>query len=153
MSADRSKPPTGRAVGVTGWFFTVAALVPVAWLVAFALLVLRARAITGHWPVPYQPDPANVGGIAANVIAGKVPIVHLLGSAAAVCLGFALAIAPLRTALREAGFQNWHAYIGLLGIVLIAIFMHADPWQLSSWLADQRTSTRPTTGNAIRLLQ
>ncbi len=136
MSADHSQPPTGRDKRAIGWFFTVAALVPVAWLVAFALLVLRARAITGHWPVPYQPDPANVGGIAANVIAGTVPIIHLLGSAAAVCLGFALVIAPLRAGLRESGLQNWHVYIGLLGVVLITIFLFANPWQLGTWLAD-----------------
>jgi hypothetical protein len=62
-----------RDRGATGWFFTVAALLPVAWLVAFALLVLRPRAIMGHWP-----DSSSVGGTVTIVLGGTVVIIYFI---------------------------------------------------------------------------
>jgi hypothetical protein len=66
--------PTGRAGRTAGWCFTVATFIPVAWLLAFAWLVLRARAVTGDWPAPYQPDPKAIGGITAIVVSGTLPL-------------------------------------------------------------------------------
>jgi hypothetical protein len=43
-------------------------------LLAFAWLVLRARAVTGDWPAPIQPDPKAIGGITAIVVSGTLPL-------------------------------------------------------------------------------
>lgn len=132
----RSTPPTGRIRRTTGWLFTLAAFTPVAWLLAFAWLVLRVRAVTGDWPAPYRPDPKAIGGIAAIVVTGTLPLIYFVGLIAGACLLIMWIVPSLRIALREASLRTWHVYVGFAAILLMAILLHGNPWQLRDWLSD-----------------
>lgn len=132
----RSTPPTGRANFTTGWWFTLAAFTPVVWLLAFAWLVLRTRAVTGDWPAPYRPDPKAIGGIAAIVLTGTLPLIYFVGLIAVACLLIMWIVPSLRIALRDASLHAWHIYVGFAAMMLIAILVHGNPWQLRDWLSD-----------------
>jgi hypothetical protein len=125
-----------RGARARGALFALAALTPAGWLLGFALLVLKARLATGRWPVPYEPDPGSIGGLLYAIVLGLLPLVYFLGMGGLLGLGVALSIRPLRTALRDAGLEGWHVWGALLGLVTIAVLVHADPWQLFTWLGD-----------------
>jgi hypothetical protein len=129
-------PPTGRAGRTTGWSFAVASLIPVAWLLAFAWLVLQVRVVTGDWPAPYRPDPQSIGGLTAIILSGTLPLIYIMGLAAVAALLVMSAVPSSRSALREARLRSWHVCVGLAGMALIGILLHANPWQLRVWLAD-----------------
>jgi hypothetical protein len=136
LSALRSTPAAGRAKRTAGLSFAVASLIPVAWLLAFAWLVLQVRVATGAWPEPYRPDPESVGGRTAIILSGTLPLIYMMGLAAVVAMLVMFAVPSSRSELREARLRPWHVCVGLTGMALIAILVHADPWQLRRWLAD-----------------
>ena len=136
LSAPRPMPPTGRAGRTTGWSFAIASLIPIAWLLAFAWLVLQVRVVTGDWPAPYRPDPQSIGGLTAIILSGTLPLIYIMGLAAVAALLVMSAVPSFRSALRDARLRSWHVCVGLAGMALMAILLHGNPWQLRDWLAD-----------------
>jgi hypothetical protein len=128
--------PTSRAGRTTGWSFAIASLIPIAWLLAFAWLVLQVRVVTGDWPAPYRPDPQSIGGLTAIILSGTLPLIYIMGLATVAALLVMSAVPSFRSALRDVRLRSWHACVGLAGMALMAILLHGNPWQLRVWLAD-----------------
>jgi hypothetical protein len=129
-------PPIGRAGRTTGWSFAIASLIPIAWLLAFAWLVLRVRVVTGDWPAPYRPDPQSIGGLTATILSGTLPLIYIMGLAAVAALLVMSAVPSFRSGLRDGRLRSWHVCVGLAGMAIMAILLHGNPWQLRGWLAD-----------------
>ena len=134
MSNQGSK--AGRARRAAGCFSSLAAVVPLTWLVGFTLLVFKARLSTGQWPRPYRPDPGSIGGPLYTMLAGTLPLLYFFGLGALLCLSIALSVPRFNRVLRQAGLRSWHVYVAFLGMAVLVAFVHADPGQLRTWLAD-----------------
>ena len=109
------------------WMWAMA-LAPVAWLLAFALFILRARLSLGRWPVPYQPDPKDLGFDYhyALLVAG-MPIMF-----AAV-----IAVTALTPLVHRLVVRPWMVpFVGLVGLAAAVLLAHLDPGRVFTWLAD-----------------
>jgi hypothetical protein len=105
------------------------ATAPSSWLLLFASFAVRARLALGRWPLPYRPDPKDLGFS-----------LHYL----AVLLGFPLALWLCIGALVMA--RAWGAIpVRSALMIRIAAVLSAgstiavarlDPWQLVVWFLD-----------------
>jgi hypothetical protein len=104
------------------------ALVPAAWLLLFGLFVLRARLTLGQWPIPYRPDPKDLGFDYhyAAVLAG-MPITFAAVFAATL----------LTLLVRRQSGRDWRIPIVAIGsFAFVLLLARADPGLVFTWLAD-----------------
>lgn len=104
------------------------AATPYVWLLLFALFVLRARLAIGSWPLPYQPDPKDLGFEA-----------HHLALVAGMPVLFAAALSATAFALvpRHRHDKEWLVpAVAAAGLMMLILLARADPWHLFTWLGD-----------------
>jgi hypothetical protein len=116
-----------RRLGLPVLTWSLAAA-PAAWLLLFALFVLRARLALGRWPAPYRPDPKDLGfSLHHTAIVVGMPLMFVA----------VLWVTVLALSGRSRPGRRWLvpliAWAGLVAVVLLA---RADPGGLVTWLGD-----------------
>jgi hypothetical protein len=112
---------------LAAWMWGMA-LSPMAWLLVFALFVLRARLALGRWPLPYRPDPKDLGFDYhyALVVAG-MPLI---------CASVLSAVAFTALVGRPAGRRWAIPLVGVASLAAIVLLAQIDPGHLFTWLGD-----------------
>jgi hypothetical protein len=108
------------------------ALVPAAWVVLFATLVLRARLALGYWPGPYRPDPKDLDfGVHYLATLAGIPLMF-----AAVFSVLVLAAISFRRAKVRPGRLIIPVFVGLASLASVVALAQIDPLRLFTWLGD-----------------
>ncbi len=112
---------------LTVWMWGMACA-PAAWLILFALFIVRARMRLGRWPLPYQPDPRDLGfDYHHTILVGGVPLVF-----AAVLTVTVLTVIVERRADRRLMIP----LVALAGLAACILLAQLDPGFVFTWLAD-----------------
>ncbi len=104
------------------------AATPAAWLMLFGLFILRARLATGSWPMPYRPDPKDLGFE-----------FHYLALLAGLPVLFAATLSATAFALvpRHRHDKAWLIpAVAVAGLTALVVLARIDPWHLFTWLGD-----------------
>ncbi|HLP87941.1 MAG TPA: hypothetical protein VK184_04955 [Nostocaceae cyanobacterium] len=111
------------------WLIT---LVPFTSLLLFYSYVLRARLVLGRWPLPYQPDPKDLGFVIHHVI------IYLSLLAVDFSLFIILIVFVLRSFnLRVRGYNyKVGAALFMITFCLWLILIKFDPGNFWEWFFD-----------------
>jgi hypothetical protein len=102
------------------------ASVPVAWLLLFALFILRARLTLGRWPAPYQPDPKDLGFD-----------LHHAALVAGFPLMFAAVLSVTMLTLLAGRPRRWLISVSALaGLIAVIVLARVNPGYVFTWLGD-----------------
>jgi len=141
--AVRRTPPTSGAFQGFGSFgralAQLAALMPLMWVVAFALLVLRARLEIGEWPHSLAFDVRPLLTPVAIIDPKAMPLHHaLLWLGVMVTPYLAVAVLILGLALRawRPGLERTLCGLYFTGFALMALVFFADPGHYFDWFVD-----------------
>jgi len=108
-------------------------LMPSIYLVLFYSYVLRARLVLGRWPIPYQPDPQELGfDFHYRLIFFSLPGIYL--SLFAMQAIFILRFEYLKK-IRKFSY-SLAALIYSSSLVLSWISLYADPGDFWEWFMD-----------------
>ncbi len=115
-----------RRLGVLMWGF---ASTPVVWLVLFGVFILRARIALGRWPVPYQPDPNELGfDLHYMALVAGFPLMFVTTLCAIVLTVFVQHDQPRHTWLIR--------LTALTSLVVVIALARTDPSYVFTWLGD-----------------
>lgn len=111
--------------------FPLLCLCPLAWALAFAAVVLRARLASGQSPAPYRPDPAELGF-------GMDYVALLLGETGLCALPLVLlpSFAMLRRSRRPPLRDGWWLSAHFLLTTGPVPVQRANPGKLAIWFGD-----------------
>ncbi|GEM_PF-1359483 len=108
------------------------ALIPAASLCMFYSFVLRARFALGVWPVPYRPDPKNLGfELHHEAVWLLLEAAFVSPIAFALCAVVHQVVPPLRQ--RHIGRSLVFFFVGY---AMLWLALLADPGSFVEWLAD-----------------
>lgn len=132
-SASTYREGSGSADGGTKWVGKLTwllAVYPLGWLGLFYSFVLRARGTLGFWPIPYRPDPTELGFTLHHLAIdlGMVVLPMAVLSVLALVL-----LVPSSTN----GRRNWLALVwAVVALVLAIMLARLDPGHYFEWFAD-----------------
>ena len=116
---------------------------PIAWLVLFGFLLVRARWVLGFWPYPGHVDPSLGPGLASIVESPLDPKTFLLQTLVLWFLlvpsalsGFVVGPAHLLLALRGMKPNLATTAFSIAGWVLLWMLLTIDPGGFLLWFAD-----------------
>lgn len=113
------------AVRTLAWFPTAAILL-------FYSYVLRARLVLGYWPVPYQPDPKELGFIFHHI---AIYLSFLLVGISVIGMAFIFLMLCVNRKVR--GVNYWaNGLLFLSTFILWYSSLKLDPGQFWEWFFD-----------------
>ena len=99
-----------------------------AWLLLFALFIVRARVALGEWPAPSQPDPKDLGfDVHHAAIVGGVPLM----------LTAVLCVTTLTLFMHPRPRKAWLVPVAAVaGVVVVFMLARVDPGHMFMWFGD-----------------